>query len=79
MNLWGIGFVTTTISAALLTIGYWAGRESRRRQRPATQRRVNRKKVWCDDIDSLTIEPAAFDPAELTVKDGDFEPGRCIL
>ena len=66
MNLWGIGFMTTAISIALLAIGYWAGRESRRRQRPATQRR--QQKAWCENIAELTIEPAAFDPAELAVK-----------
>lgn len=71
MNLWGIGFVTAAVSAALLAIGYLAGRESRRRQRPATQRR--QQKAWCENIAELTIEPA-----EPTVSP-DFATGRYIL
>ena len=71
MNLWGIGFMTTAISTALLAIGYWAGRESRRRQRPATQRR--QQKAWCENIAELTIEPAA------PTVSPDFAPGRYIL
>ena len=56
------------------------GREAEAERRALeTQRRLNRKKSWCDDIDSLTIEPRAFDPAELTVRDGGFDPGRYIL
>lgn len=79
MNLWGIGFMATAFATTFLTIGYWAGLESRRRlQREQTVQPVAHR-VWCDDIAELTIEPAAFDPAELTVRDGDFDPGRYIL
>ena len=53
-------------------------REAEAERRAAQAQRKAKRHVWCENIAELTIEPAAFDPAELTISP-DFEPGKYIL
>ena len=57
MNIWGIGFIATAISAAMLTIGYLAGRMTAKQPVIVLRERdvEELKKKWCDDTDELKM------------------------
>lgn len=57
MNIWGIGFIATAISAAMLTIGYLAGRMTAKQPVIVLRERdvEELRKKWCEDTDELKM------------------------